>query len=211
MKKGRILAWIVAVIFVILAGWSYIYVKHSEQRNAVRIEKAAQKSKQKKVDYHSQHLRYPISWRKSSQTTQYPKAAAIVKLSVKVSLSAQRVYIMSGKKIIYTMYAATTRKTKEKAARVPKGTYKIEAKQGEFFFNPQTGQGGKYWVSWKGEGKHLFQTVPTDAQKHYLTSEARLLGKKAAVNTHGNIWLSVKDAKWFYNNIPRGTKVVVGR
>lgn len=211
MKKGKILAWLIALIFVGLAGWSYVYVKQAEKQNAVKIEKKEHSEQNKKLASRNQHLRYPINWRKSSQTIQYPKAAAVADLSVKVSLTDQRVYLLSGKKIIYTMYAATTKKVQERSAQVPVGTSEIGHKRGEFFYNPQTDQGGKYWVSWKGNGKHLFQTVPTDAQKEYLTNEAQLLGKKQAVNTHGNIWLSVKDAKWFYNNIPSGTKVVVVR
>jgi lipoprotein-anchoring transpeptidase ErfK/SrfK len=211
MKKGKTLAWLIALIFVVLAGWSYVYVKQAEKRNAVKIEKEEHNEQNKKLASRNRHLRYPINWRKSSQTIQYPNAAAVTDLSVKVSLTEQRVYLLSGKKTIYTMYAATTRKIQEKSAQVPVGTSEIEPKKGEFFYNPQTDQGGKYWVSWKGNGKHLFQTVPTNIRKEYLTDKASLLGKKEKVNTHGNIWLSVKDAKWFYNNIPSGTKVVVVR
>ena len=46
-----------------------------------------------------------------------------------------------------------------------------------------------------------------DANGNYVVSEAEQLGKSS--NSHGCVRLSVADAKWFYENIKTGTKVVV--
>ena len=49
--------------------------------------------------------------------------------------------------------------------------------------------------------------MPTDENGNYITSEAKKLGKKAS--SHGCVRLSVADAKWLYNNVTTGTKVVI--
>lgn len=64
----------------------------------------------------------------------------------------------------------------------------------------------KYYISWKNHGEFLFHTIPTDKNGNYIKPEAEKLGTKAS---HGCFRLPVLDAKWIYNNIPEGTKVVV--
>src|SRR5699024_11470649 len=77
----------------------------------------------------------------------------------------------------------------------------------DLFYNAQSGEGANYWVSFKDHGIYLFHTVPVDANGNYVVSEAEQLGKSS--NSHGCVRLSVADAKWFYENIKTGTKVVV--
>lgn len=89
----------------------------------------------------------------------------------------------------------------------PKGTFEIQAERGDHFYNAQSGEGANYWVSFKDHGIYLFHTVPVDANGNYVVSEAEQLGKSS--NSHGCVRLSVADAKWFYENIKTGTKVVV--
>lgn len=145
-----------------------------------------------------------INWQKPSENKPYPKVADYPKMWVKVSKAKQRTYLMNGSKILYTMYCSTG-SGRDRAT--PEGTFHIQAERGDFFYNQESGEGAKYWVSWKDHGVYLFHTVPTDSQGHFVESEAEKLGKNA--NSHGCIRLSVPDAKWFYENIKEGTKVVI--
>ena len=83
----------------------------------------------------------------------------------------------------------------------------IQAERGQSFFRANSGEGARYWVSWKKHGEYLFHSVPVNRQGQYLVSEAQSLGKTA--NSHGCIRLSVPDARWLYQNIKQGTKVVI--
>ena len=145
-----------------------------------------------------------INWQKPSENKPYPKVADYPKMWVKVSKAKQRTYLMNGSKILYTMYCSTG-SGGDRAT--PEGTFHIQAERGDFFYNQESGEGAKYWVSWKDHGVYLFHTVPTDSQGHFVESEAEKLGKNA--NSHECIRLSVPDAKWFYENIKEGTKVVI--
>jgi lipoprotein-anchoring transpeptidase ErfK/SrfK len=61
-------------------------------------------------------------------------------------------------------------------------------------------------VSWKGHGVYLFHSVIVDRQGNIIRSEALKLGHPAS---HGCIRLSLSDAKWVYEHIKAGTKVVI--
>lgn len=206
MKK--IIAWVIACLLVVAAGSSYIYVHHEEKQRAAQLAKEAAKTKK----MHQNHMRYPIDWKKSSQTISYPEIQhpRMDKLKVKVSLAKQRLYIFSKDERIYTMYISASWKKVKKASRVIPGNYHIQDQRGDFYYTPAISEGGKYWVSWEKSGQKLIQSVPTNEQRNFLPAKASLLGNKQDIpDTHGNIWLSVKDAKWFHNNISGKTKLII--
>lgn len=145
-----------------------------------------------------------IDWRKPSENQPYPDVNAHPDMWIKVSEAKQRVYLMDHDKVLYMMYCSTG-SGGDRAT--PTGTYQIQPERGDHFFNQASGEGANYWVSWKDHGIYLFHSVPVDAQGHYVESEAQQLGKRA--NSHGCIRLSVPDAKWMYQNIKVGTKVVI--
>ncbi|KRL00605.1 L,D-transpeptidase [Liquorilactobacillus capillatus] len=213
MGKKKILAWLVAIVLVGFAAWSIVHVKQAEEKNSIKLEKAAKKKAAlKKQGIKNVNMRRPISWRKSSEKIDYPRADVVSHFWIEVSPKQQRVYLKSNKKTIYTMYASisTANKYNKDIKPLPKGTFRIQPQRGKFFYNPISGEGAKYWLSWKGEGKRLFHSVPTDENKKYRHDEAVKLGKKDMdVNTHGNIRLSVADAKWMVEHVPAGTKVVI--
>lgn len=156
------------------------------------------------------HLRTPIDWRQPSETGTYPQLAKVPKLWLKVSLKHNRTYVYSGKKIIYTMYSTAGKFHKDPASGkfqsvTPTGTYTIQDVRGDWVYNPDLKLGAKYFVSWNGD--YLFHTVVTDADHHYIKSEASKLGKKPS--SPGCVCLSVPDAKWLAKSVPTGTKVVV--
>lgn len=150
-------------------------------------------------------LRSPINWRLSSEDKPYPDVNKYPNLWIHVSIPQQRVFLMTGNTVLYTMYASTGMESV--GAGTPRGTFHIQKERGLSFYNP-TAQGGAYnWTSFKDHGVFLFHSVPIYENGQYILSEAAKLGKQEA--SHGCIRLSVPDAKWFHDNIKYDTKVVI--
>lgn len=145
----------------------------------------------------------PIDWKKPSEKKDYPDLTKYPNAYLKVSISKQRVYVMNGNKVLYTMYASTG----SKDSPTPTGTFQIQAERGEFFYNASSKEGAKYWVSFKDHGIYLFHTVPTDKNGNFIEEEANQLGKEA--KSHGCVRLAVPDAKWIYDKVPEGMKVEI--
>nr|WP_235804853.1 L,D-transpeptidase [Ligilactobacillus araffinosus] len=157
-------------------------------------------------------MRTPINWKESSETVPYPNLNNIKDFWVKVALLKNRTYLMSGNKVIYTMYCSgglfhKDSNTGKMVSDTPTGTYQIQPERGQSFFNSSLNEGANYWVSWKDNGVYLFHTVPTKKDGSYNVPEAEKLGKQPA--SHGCIRLSIPDAKWMMQNLKVGTKVVV--
>ncbi|WP_010621482.1 L,D-transpeptidase [Paucilactobacillus suebicus] len=146
-----------------------------------------------------------VDWTKSSETKAYPDLDKYPKAWLDVNIEKQRVYIRDGadhNKILYTMYCSTGKNNS-----TPRGTYHIQAERGTHFYNASEKEGANYYVSWKNHGEYLFHTVPVDANGNYKKSVADNIGKKAS--SHGCVQLTIPDAKWVYENVPEGMKVVV--
>lgn len=173
---------------------TYQYHIHEQQ-----VARVTQDKRQK-----NQIMRTPINWQKPSEYRPYPDLKKYHDINIYVSLRKQRVYIRNNQHVLYTMYASAGTGGEQ---ATPTGTYYIQPERGHFFYNKQSKEGAFYWVSWKDHGIYLFHTVPTDAHGHFITSQAKNLGKKAS--SHGCIRLAVPDAKWLFENIPVGTKVVI--
>lgn len=76
--------------------------------------------------------------------------------------------------------------------------------RGQSFWSPRFGEGATYWV--RLVGQVLVHSVPRDSQWRIKEDEHAKLGLPAS---HGCIRLSEEDAKWFYENIPTGTLVII--
>ena len=185
----------VALVLVVAIGGAILWNNHRAN--------TANKTDSSAVHKTSSVMRTPINWQKSSETVAYPDVNAHPNLWIKVSKAKQRVYLIDDGKVLYTMYCSTGSGKSD----TPTGTYHIQAERGTFFYNQSSNEGAKYWVSWKNHGEYLFHTVPTDANGNFVISEAKKLGKQAA--SLGCVRLSVPDAKWLYENIKEGTKVVI--
>ncbi|WP_412989745.1 L,D-transpeptidase [Pediococcus siamensis] len=169
--------------------------------NLPKEKKTTKKTTKKKKATRPAYMR-AVNWKKSSETKPYPDLTKYSDVWIEVSIAKQRVYIRNNKKRLYTMYASTGSNNS-----TPTGTYHIQAERGTFFYNAESKEGAKYYVSWKGHGVYLFHSVPTNQQGQFLVKEAEKLGKEA--NSHGCVRLSVPDAKWLYTHIEEGTKVVI--
>lgn len=146
----------------------------------------------------------PVNWLTPTGGT-YPKIGSNDPIWVQVSKEKQRVYIMKGNEIIYTMICSTGLDISSDTS-TPVGTYNIQKERGTSFYNPNEKEGAMYWVSWKNHGEFLFHSVATDKNGNIIPSEAAKLGQKAS---HGCIRLAVPDAKWIFENIKYNTKVVI--
>ncbi len=120
---------------------------------------------------------------------------------INVNLKNQKTYIYKGKadnwKLVKT-YSCSTGITGEDT---PSGSFSIKEK-GDWFFSEKYSEGGKYWAQITGD--ILFHSVPFDKDKTTVLDYT--MNKPSS---HGCIRLSLDDAKWIYNNIPKGSKVII--
>lgn len=118
---------------------------------------------------------------------------------------------MDGTTVIYTLYSSAGVYEKNRGGKLvsdtPTGMFHVEQERGTRFYNQMSHEGANWWVSWKDHGIYLFHSVPIDSDGKYKVAEAEKLGKEPA--SHGCVRLSVPDAKWFYKQLPVGTKIVV--
>lgn len=121
-------------------------------------------------------------------------------LWIKVTIDKQNVTVYDAKNRIVESFVCSTGLP---GSDTPKGTYKIQ-ERGYSFFSKTYQEGAYYWTQFSGD--FLFHSVPFDKNRNIETAEAAKLGTKAS---HGCVRLSMDNAKWIYDNIPRGTKVVI--
>lgn len=121
-------------------------------------------------------------------------------LWVKVDIPSQKVIVYDAKDRVVQDFVCSTGKAGDDT---PTGTYKTELR-GESFFSQQYQEGGYYWTQFQGD--FLFHSVPFDKNRKIEEDEAQKLGTKAS---HGCVRLAIENAKWIYDNIPKGTKVVI--
>ncbi len=172
----------------------FTFVKMVQQTSPT-IVTHVQASKINKIDY-----------QRPSEDKPYPELQGINDLSIVTDISDNRTYLKAGKKTIYTMYSSAG-KIENGKSTTPTGTFYVEPERGESFFHQELQEGANYWVSFKNHGEYLFHTVPTKGDGSYNQKEAAKLGKQPA--SHGCIRLSAPDAKYLYENLPTGTKVII--
>lgn len=204
-----LLTSIVLIISILTTGMvKVIGTAHATERTTATtrqtIRKTAHHTKSA-VNSQSSVMRTPINWRRSSETVAYPNVNDYPDLWIHVSLAKQRMTLINHHHVLYTMYVSTGVPTADR--KTPRGTYHVQAERGKYFYSSSVGEGASYWVSWLNHGEYLFHATPVDAQGHFIKSDANDLGKRPS--SHGCVHLSVADAKWVYQNIKYGTKVVI--
>ena len=120
---------------------------------------------------------------------------------IHVDLNAQKTYIYNGNLKNWNLEKTFTCSTGIKGEETPQGIYTVKEK-GQWFFSEQYNQGGKYWVQFLGD--YLFHSLPYNKEKTTIVDYT--LGTPAS---HGCIRLKDEDSKWIYDNIPKGTKVII--
>ena len=126
------------------------------------------------------------------------------KMTVIVSVGAQRTYVYQKNQLIRTMICSTG--LLDGDSDTPYGDYVINSsgtKRGEWFYSKTYSEGAEYWVGFIG-GVYLFHSAAMDSGRNVIRAEEAKLGKPAS---HGCIRLSVEDAHWFYKTVPDGSDV----
>lgn len=119
-----------------------------------------------------------------------------------VSINQQKTYIYKNGYLSRTLICATGKLDGDNDT--PFGDYLINEsgqKRGKSFFSKTFGEGAMWWVGFIG-GVYLFHSVPTDENGQIIKSQEHVLGVPAS---HGCVRHSVKDAKWFYDNVANGS------
>ncbi|MGZ4162863.1 MAG: L,D-transpeptidase [Tumebacillaceae bacterium] len=126
-------------------------------------------------------------------------------LEIDCDVTKQLITVKQGDRIVRTMPTSSGLDTIPDNT-TPLGTFYVQPERGTWFYSEEYQEGAKYWTSWKDHGVFLFHSVVMDKNGTIKQDEARKLGTKAS---HGCFRLPVEDAKWIYDNIKVGTKVVV--
>lgn len=121
-------------------------------------------------------------------------------LWVEVSIKDQIVTVYDADNQVVQGYICSTG---TKGAETPTGTFTVK-ERGESFFSKRYQQGAYHWTQFQGD--YLFHSIPFDANRELIPEEAEKLGVPAS---HGCVRLSLENAKWIYDNIPRGAKIVI--
>jgi lipoprotein-anchoring transpeptidase ErfK/SrfK len=146
-----------------------------------------------------------VNWHAPSEKQAYPVLANYPQVYFDVNIAAQRVYIRNAadhNHVLYTMYCATGKNN-----ATPRGTYTIQAERGLHFYNASEQEGANYYVSWLNHGEYLFHTVPVNQNGDYIVNIANQIGQRPV--SHGCVQLTIPDAKWVYENVPYGMKVII--
>ena len=123
-------------------------------------------------------------------------------LWVEVNQKLQRVYVLKGSQVVREIICSTGKPR----TPTPNGIFKI-LNRGKWFVTKERTAGAKHWVSFKGFGRYMFHSVIYNpGGTAIIKREAAKLGQKAS---HGCIRLPLNDAKWFYENVPTGSRVVI--
>jgi lipoprotein-anchoring transpeptidase ErfK/SrfK len=122
------------------------------------------------------------------------------KIWVAVDLNGlNTVTVYRGKMPLRTMLASGGRTGHE----TPLGIF-YTRDRGHSFWSARYGEGAYYWV--RITGQYLFHSVPVDNRWRTKEEEHAKLGCPAS---HGCVRLNIIDAKWFYENVPRGSMVII--
>ena len=118
-----------------------------------------------------------------------------------VNLSDQMTYVYKGTMNKWDTIKSFTCSTGIDDEKTPTGIFDVR-ERGDWFFSDKYQQGGKYWVQFYGD--YLFHSVPYNEDQSEVVDNT--LGTPAS---HGCIRLKTNDAKWIYDNIEAGTKVII--
>ncbi|WP_238883347.1 L,D-transpeptidase [Clostridium sp. YIM B02551] len=118
-----------------------------------------------------------------------------------VNITNQKTYVFKGTKNNWKLLKTLSCSTGKDDTDTPKGVYQVQEK-GDWFYSDKYKQGAKYWVQF--QGNYLFHSIPFEEDKKTVIDPS--LG---APLSHGCVRLSLEDAKWLYDNINKGTKVII--
>ncbi|WP_426350899.1 L,D-transpeptidase family protein [Alloiococcus sp. CFN-8] len=92
--------------------------------------------------------------------------------------------------------------TGKESYETPKGVFTMNGDRGDSFVNNEYKDGAKYWTRFNGV--YLFHSVTYDVD--FKDIKDSILGEP---RSHGCVRLKDEDAKWIYENLQKGTTVIV--
>jgi hypothetical protein len=128
--------------------------------------------------------------------------------SVCVSTAAQRAYVYKENELERILICSTGARGTGDAT--PEGEYVLNengSARGVRFYSSRYGEKARYWVGFV-EGTYVFRSIAVDSDGNAIPAEQEKLGRPFS---HGSICLSVQNARWFYTNIPDGTRICICR
>lgn len=117
-----------------------------------------------------------------------------------VDIDRQNIYVLKGKMGSWEIEKRIVCATGRNKTPTTRGFFEI-SDRGKWFYSERLKSGAMYWVRFNGS--YLFHSVAMDENKQ-ITDD--VLGVK---RSSGCVRMSVKDAKWFFDNIETGTQVWV--
>lgn len=211
MKPKFKINLIIILLLGLICVWGshVISTKHhsqSVQRTQALYQKQTSSNKSaRQATVKHQSATTTVNWHAPSEKQAYPVLANYPQVYFDVNIAAQRVYIRNAadhNHVLYTMYCATGKNN-----ATPRGTYTIQAERGLHFYNASEQEGANYYVSWLNHGEYLFHTVPVNQNGDYIVNIANQIGQRPV--SHGCVQLTIPDAKWVYENVPYGMKVII--
>jgi len=118
---------------------------------------------------------------------------------IEVDLGRQKVLVYYRDELIREMICSGG--TEEKPT--PLGEF-VTSDKGLDFWSGKYNMRAYYWIRFNGD--YLFHSVPFDKDRNIIEEEYEKLGSPAS---HGCIRMELDDAKWLYENIPLGTRVII--
>ena len=119
---------------------------------------------------------------------------------VLTDLDAQRVAVFQREEEAWSMVQAYPCSSGSPGMETPKGEYRVQGR-GKWFYNRRLQSGGEWYVGFYGN--YLFHSLPMDSS--HKVQDYRL----GVPLSHGCVRLRIEDAKWLYDNLPGGSKVVI--
>lgn len=130
----------------------------------------------------------------------YKKFESETDYFVLVEIDRQKVYIFNGQEGDWKLTETILCGTGKNVSPTTTGKFKIKGR-GKWFYSERLGSGAMYWV--KFNGSYLFHSVAMDKNKNIIDNT---VGRRCS---SGCVRMKVEDAKWFYENIPENTEVVI--
>lgn len=118
-----------------------------------------------------------------------------------VNISEQKTYVYTGSINNWTLEKEFLCSTGIENKETPVGIFEVQTRA-PWFFASKYGQGGKYYVQFMGN--YLFHSIPFAEDQETVLDET--LGEPAS---HGCIRLNTDDAKWLYDNVSDGSKIII--
>ena len=143
---------------------------------------------------------FPVTASASSAEAKAAEYASATDLLILTDIGRQKVMVFQGSQNNWEMIQAYPCSSGAEGTETPLGEFQVQVR-GEWFFNSRLGEGAQWYVGFWGD--YLFHSYPMDRNQKVL--DYRL----GVPLSHGCVRLRIEDAKWLYDNVPIGTKVVI--